>query len=52
MTSEQRKALDWLSREPALHISMTEPLRLGKAQGLAVCSRGAVSYTHLRAHET
>ncbi|MDD7650918.1 MAG: GNAT family N-acetyltransferase [Candidatus Faecousia sp.] len=40
MTSEQRKALDWLSREPALHISMTEPLRLGKAQGLAVCSRG------------
>lgn len=40
MTSEQRKALDWLGREPTLHISMTEPLRLGTARQLAVCDRG------------
>ena len=40
--TEKEQALAYLGRDPVLNISMTEPLRLGRAHVAARSSRGVV----------
>lgn len=37
---EQEKALNWLSRDPALYVSMTEPIRRGMTQKIVTSEQG------------